>query len=218
MPVHEWNGSQLRFRDAVDSWGDYADLRGPQGVPGERGAVGAQGAAGPQGPAGAANIDIPNGRAENLLNLNLPSGTVSGDLLQNNINDSDLSDGSIRVETAKTRDYRSAITYQYDLGESYYIVHSIMNIYADRSGYDSNNLDDQFCEFRGANNPNGPWTELITSSVGRGNGVRFTRRIARTPAYRYLRFVAAVHGGNIYSNNPSFNCHFHDVRLLAVAP
>ena len=41
MPAHEWNGSQLRFRDAVDSWGNYVDLRGPRGLQGERGLAGA---------------------------------------------------------------------------------------------------------------------------------------------------------------------------------
>jgi hypothetical protein len=40
MPAHEWNGSQLRFRDAVDSWGDYVDLRGPQGPAGAQGPAG----------------------------------------------------------------------------------------------------------------------------------------------------------------------------------
>jgi hypothetical protein len=218
MPAHEWNRSQLRFRDAVGGWGDYVDLRGPQGIQGERGAVGAQGAAGPQGPAGAANIDIPNGRAENLLNLNLTSGTVSGDIFVDESNDPNLSYGSIYMQVRKTRNWRSAVVYQYDLGQAYHLVHSTMSVYVTGSGYNENNLDGQFCEFRGANNPNGPWTELITSNVGRGFGQRHNRTIGRTPAYRFLRLVAAVHGGNNISPNPRFNCSFYDIRLLAVAP
>lgn len=38
MPRHEWNGTRLRFERPGGSWGDWVDLRGPQG-PGGGGTV-----------------------------------------------------------------------------------------------------------------------------------------------------------------------------------
>jgi hypothetical protein len=39
MPMHEWDGTRLRFQQGPDGsrWGEWVDLRGP---PGEAGAIG----------------------------------------------------------------------------------------------------------------------------------------------------------------------------------
>jgi hypothetical protein len=39
MPLHEWDGTRLRFTQGPDgkAWGEYVDLIGPKGEPGKRG-------------------------------------------------------------------------------------------------------------------------------------------------------------------------------------
>ena len=46
-PVHEWNGTNLRFQNPDGSWGDSVNLIGPRGVKGDKGEEGQQGPAGP---------------------------------------------------------------------------------------------------------------------------------------------------------------------------
>lgn len=54
IPAHEWNGTQIRFRNPDGSWGPWVNLQGPQGDcdTGPTGPDGGQGPAGPPGPAG----------------------------------------------------------------------------------------------------------------------------------------------------------------------
>lgn len=51
-PVHEWLGSQLRFKNPDGTWGAFADLLGPQGPTGPQGDQGPQGPQGVEGPQG----------------------------------------------------------------------------------------------------------------------------------------------------------------------
>lgn len=46
-PVHEWNGTTLRFQNPDGSWGNSVNLIGPKGTKGDTGNVGPQGPAGP---------------------------------------------------------------------------------------------------------------------------------------------------------------------------
>lgn len=46
-PVHEWNGTTLRFKNPDGSWGNSVNLIGPKGTKGDTGDVGPQGPAGP---------------------------------------------------------------------------------------------------------------------------------------------------------------------------
>lgn len=46
-PVHEWNGTTLRFQNPDGSWGDSVNLIGPKGTKGDTGDVGPQGPVGP---------------------------------------------------------------------------------------------------------------------------------------------------------------------------
>ncbi|HRP29362.1 MAG TPA: hypothetical protein PLG77_13110 [Burkholderiaceae bacterium] len=39
-PRHEWDGSKLRFEKPSGSWGEWSDLRGPQGYAGGGGVIG----------------------------------------------------------------------------------------------------------------------------------------------------------------------------------
>jgi hypothetical protein len=39
-PEHQWDGTQVRFKQNTGSWGDYTDLEGPQGIQGETGPTG----------------------------------------------------------------------------------------------------------------------------------------------------------------------------------
>lgn len=40
MPKHEWRGTDLRFQQGTDTWGQWVDLRGPRGAPGRSGGGG----------------------------------------------------------------------------------------------------------------------------------------------------------------------------------
>lgn len=51
VPEHEWNGTQIRFRNPDGSWGPWVNLQGPEGPCGD-GSTGSQGPQGPAGPAG----------------------------------------------------------------------------------------------------------------------------------------------------------------------
>ena len=63
-PEHQWEPttpSALRFRNPDGTWGQYADLLGPQGVQGLQGVQGPQGIEGPQGETGPIGPEGPQG-------------------------------------------------------------------------------------------------------------------------------------------------------------
>ena len=56
-PEHEWQSTRLRFKNPNNVWGDFVDIKGPQGNPGIQGQIGSQGALGPVGSVGPQGIN-----------------------------------------------------------------------------------------------------------------------------------------------------------------
>jgi hypothetical protein len=69
---HEWDGTNVRLKNADGSWGDWANLRGPVGL---QGAEGPQGAIGPKGEQGSQGIQGLRGPAGDR-GLQGPKGIV----------------------------------------------------------------------------------------------------------------------------------------------